>query len=408
MKNKITIESLLNSFDFLKNDDIVSYEFSIRNMPRDWNFMMMMGVFKVINNIYFFKVDFDILDSLSDTLGYEYNFSDEFIEFLRKFRFSGDVCCIPEGEIIFPGDPIMTITGKISEIELIKNMVTFELSKNIGTLSHCIRCFLASNNVPIINTSNNLLTSELSHISGFDGTTNILSHVKDKVPLVANIDSISCVLRTEYYKNKGIRILDFNDINNTLKSISKTDNNSIKIRDKNLDVNLERIKKSKINVGSILVSCKDNTLKLHKASMLLQTWSANIFTEVELTHVNVESYPVYNQTQDKYLMVPTSGESTLPGVKQVYIDQRNKQWNHLISLKSLAQEELDPLIEIFIKNGEIVQEEIDIKAKRSVCNGSLISVPNKLLCLDKKINKPLKIHRSILDKYYKTYGELNG
>ena len=408
MKNKITVENLLNSFDFFKNDDIVSYEFSIRDMSKDWNFMMMMGVFNAINDIYFFKVDYDILDNLYLDIGYKYNFSDKFIDYLRNFRFTGDIYCIPEGEIIFPGDPIMTIKGKISEIELIKNMVIDILSENIGIMSHCTRCFLASDGIPIINTSNNLLISKLSYMSGFKGTTNLLSNVKDQVPLITNVNNISCVLKTENYNNRGIRILDFHDINKAISYIQEAKNCSIKIRDKNLDVNLERIKKSGINIKSILISCPDDILKLYKVSMLSQMWPATIFTDIKQTYINVESYPVYNHTQDKYLMIPTSGQSTLPGVKQVYIDQRNKQWNHVISLDNLAHEGLDPLIEIFVKDGKLVQEEIDIKAKRSVCNGSLISIPNKLLSLDKHIDRPLKIHRSILDKYYKTYGELNG
>ena len=162
MKSKINIESLLNSFDFFKNKDIVSYEFSIRDMPVEWNFMIMMGVIDAIKETYFFTIDNDILDELYEDSWLKYNFSDEFLNFLEDFTFSGSIQSIPDGEIIFPGDPIMTISGTISEIELVKNIIMDTLSKNIGTMSHCTRCFIASNGISLVNTSRNLLTSKLS------------------------------------------------------------------------------------------------------------------------------------------------------------------------------------------------------------------------------------------------------
>jgi hypothetical protein len=406
MKNRITIESLLNSFDFFGNKDIVSYEFSVRNVPKYWNFMVMMGIREALSEVYFYRVDDDNIDELFDSFGFKYNLTDEFMYFVQDFRFTGDIQCIPEGEVVFPGDPIMTVTGAVSEIELIKNVIVDTLSKNIGTMTQCARCFLAANGTPIVNTSRSLLSSKLSYMAGFNGTTNISSNVKYKIPLFTNIDNISYVLSKNEKPNRDIRILDFNDIK---LSLARDDcrGGIIKVRDKNLDVNLNRIADSGYDASSIMISCPDDIPRLSKASLLSQLWPATIFTNVKPVCVEVEAYPVYNHTQKKRLMVPTSGESTLPGIKKVYLDQRNGLWNHVISIDDLTQEGIDPLIEIVMKDGEIIEESIDIKATRSVCNGSLLSIPNELLNLNKSVDRPFKIHRSILDKYYQAYGELN-
>lgn len=406
MKNRITIENLLNSFDFFKDKDIISYEFSIRNIPKNWNFMIMMGVRDAIEEVYSFEINNDTIDELYDKIGFKYNLSDDFMNFIRDYRFTGDIQCIPEGEIIFPGDPIMTITGKISEIELIKNTIIDILSKNIGTMTHCVRCFISSNNTPIVNTSHSLLSSKLSYIAGFGGTTNISANVKYKIPLFTNVDSISYILNRDEKINRNIKILDFNDMGTTLKSNSSK-NYIAKIRDKNLDINLERIKASGHDISSLIISCPDKIDRLSKASILSKSLSTTIFTDTKSTYVEVESYPVYNHTQNKYFMIPTSGNSTLPGIKKAYLDQRNGLWSHVISIDDLTQKDISPLIEIFMKDGKIIEEDIDIKAKRSICNGSLVSVPKELLSLNTSVNKPFKIHRSILDKYYQSYGELN-
>ena len=406
MKNRIMIESLLNSFDFFKNKDIVSYEFSVRNIPKNWNFMIMMGVREVLKEFYLYEVDDDTIDELFNDFGFKYNLTDEFINFVQDFVFTGDIQCVPEGEIIFPAEPIMTVTGTISEIELVKNIVIDILSKNIGTITHCARCFLASGGVPIVNTSHSLLSSKLSYMAGFDGVTNISSNVRYKIPLFTNVDNISYVLNKSERPIRDIRILDFNDIELSLTQDSHK-NNIIKIRDKNLDVNLKRIEDSKLGIVSIIISCPDDILKLSKASILSQSWPATIFTNVKPVCIEIEAYPVYNHTQKKRFMIPTSGESTLPGVKKVYLDQRNGSWNHVISIDDLTQKNIYPLTEDVMKAGEIIEKDIDMEATRVVCNGSLLSIPNKLLSLDKSVNRPFKIHRSILDKYYQAYGELN-
>jgi hypothetical protein len=406
MKNRISIENLLNSFSFINSNDIVSYEFSIRKIPNDWNFTIMMGIYDIINKIIDFRIDDTFIDELYDSISYKYNFSDKFLRFLEDFQFTGDLQCIPEGEIIFPGEPIMILTGKVSEIEIIKNIIIEELSKNIGTITHCVRCLLASNEVSLISTSYDPLASKLSYIAGFKAITDLSSSIKFNIPLANNINNVSYILNSKEEICNDTRILDFNDISRTLKNIELNRSCVVKVHNKNLDINLQRIKKSGLGVKSLLVTCSDDTTKIYKVSQISHLYPTSILINPQLKNVNVESYPVYNHTQNKYLMVPTSGISTLPGVKQVYIDKR-KKWHHLISIDSLIQEGLDPLIETFVKRGKPTQREIDIEAKRAVCNGSLISIPSEFLNLNSIISQPLKIHRSILDKYYKAYGDLH-
>jgi nicotinate phosphoribosyltransferase len=57
-------------------------------------------------------------------------FDEDFLEFLRTFKFTGDVYAVPEGTVVFPGEPILTVKAPVIEAQLIEtailNMMNFQ------------------------------------------------------------------------------------------------------------------------------------------------------------------------------------------------------------------------------------------------------------------------------------------
>lgn len=66
-----------------------------------------------INNLHFSEEDLAYLSSLE-------LFDDAFIDELRNFHFSGDIDAIPEGTIVFPGEPLVRVIAPIFEAQLIE------------------------------------------------------------------------------------------------------------------------------------------------------------------------------------------------------------------------------------------------------------------------------------------------
>ncbi len=66
-----------------------------------------------ILNLKFGKEEIDYLKSLNI-------FCDEFIEYLKTFKFTGDVYAVPEGTVVFPGEPILTVKAPIMQAQLIE------------------------------------------------------------------------------------------------------------------------------------------------------------------------------------------------------------------------------------------------------------------------------------------------
>lgn len=72
-----------------------------------------------INNLHFDEEDLEYLDSLNI-------FSKDFLERLKTFRFTGDMKSVPEGTLIFPYEPILTVSAPIFEAQLIETaLLTF-------------------------------------------------------------------------------------------------------------------------------------------------------------------------------------------------------------------------------------------------------------------------------------------
>lgn len=49
-----------------------------------------------------------------------YNFSDEFIKYLKNFKFTGDIYAIPDGTPVFPNEPLLTVKAPLIEAQIVE------------------------------------------------------------------------------------------------------------------------------------------------------------------------------------------------------------------------------------------------------------------------------------------------
>lgn len=73
-------------------------------------------VIEYIENLRFSKEDLDYLRSLK-------LFDEDFMKLLADFRFSGDIYAVPEGTVIFPQEPILTVKARLFEAQLIETAI---------------------------------------------------------------------------------------------------------------------------------------------------------------------------------------------------------------------------------------------------------------------------------------------
>ncbi len=73
-------------------------------------------VVKYILNLNFGKDEIDYLRSLGI-------FDEKFLTYLESFKFTGNVYAVPEGTVVFPGEPILTVKAPIMQAQLIETAI---------------------------------------------------------------------------------------------------------------------------------------------------------------------------------------------------------------------------------------------------------------------------------------------
>lgn len=94
----------------------VVFDVFYRVNPSGNGFAITAGLEQVIDyikNLHFSDSDIDYLSSFNI-------FSDEFLEYLRGFKFSGDIYAIPEGTIVFPTEPLVRVKAPIIEAQIVE------------------------------------------------------------------------------------------------------------------------------------------------------------------------------------------------------------------------------------------------------------------------------------------------
>ncbi len=80
-------------------------------------------VVEYVTNLHFGREEIDYLKSLNI-------FSDRFLKFLEDFKFTGDIYAVPEGTVVFPGEPILTVKAPVMQAQLIEtailNIINFQ------------------------------------------------------------------------------------------------------------------------------------------------------------------------------------------------------------------------------------------------------------------------------------------
>lgn len=105
---------------FLRNmNDIAYFDVFFRNVPDKGGYAIVAGLEQIIDYIENLKFDEEDIQYLRE----QKMFSEDFLNYLKNFKFSGDIWAIPEGTPVFPGEPLLTVRAPIIEAQLLETML---------------------------------------------------------------------------------------------------------------------------------------------------------------------------------------------------------------------------------------------------------------------------------------------
>ena len=127
-------------------DTVTYFDMFFRRVPDNGGFAIMAGLEQLIeymNNLEFTKEDIEYLESLN-------LFNEEFIDYLRNFKFSCDVWAVPEGTVIFPHEPIVTVRGPAMQALMLETMLLLTINHQSLIATKANRIVRAAEDRPVM------------------------------------------------------------------------------------------------------------------------------------------------------------------------------------------------------------------------------------------------------------------
>ena len=111
---------------FEKNieDKIAYFDMYFRRVPDGGGYCIMAGVEQLIEYLSSLKFTDDDINYLRS----KNIFSEAFLEYLRNFKFSCDVWAVPEGNPVFPNQPLVTVRGPVVQAQFVETMILLTIN----------------------------------------------------------------------------------------------------------------------------------------------------------------------------------------------------------------------------------------------------------------------------------------
>ena len=197
-----------------------------RKNPFGNGYVVVAGLEQVIDYVLNIKFSKEDIDFLRDN----FDFEDEFLEYLSSFKFTGDIYALKEGTVAFPNEPLLTVKAPIIQAQFLESAILNIINHQtlIATKAARIKQVTGDDGISEFGLRRAqgpdaaIFGTRASIIGGFDSTSNVLAAKKFNIP-ASGTYSHSWIMsfESEYeafyeyarcFKNNIILLLDTYDV----------------------------------------------------------------------------------------------------------------------------------------------------------------------------------------------------
>ena len=172
-------------------DKITYFDLFFRSVPDNGGFAVAAGleqVIKYIRDLHFEEGDIDYLRSRGI-------FSEGFLDYLRHFRFTGDIWAVPEGTPVFPREPLVTVRAPAIEAQLLETFMLMQVNHQSLIATKANRIVRAAEGRAVLEFGSRraqgadaaVLGARAAYIGGCAGTACVLADQLYGVPAAGTI-----------------------------------------------------------------------------------------------------------------------------------------------------------------------------------------------------------------------------
>ncbi len=183
--------TMAQSYFHSKKFESATFSLFIRSYPPGRGYFVCTGLEDILGYLAGLVFEEDAIDYLRST-GI---FADDFLEFLKGVRFTGDVWAIPEGRLLFKDEPILEISAPIIEAQIVETLVINQINLQTLIATKASRCVHAAQGRSVVDFSlrrtqgidAGMKVARASYITGCTATSNVLAGKRYGIPIVGTM-----------------------------------------------------------------------------------------------------------------------------------------------------------------------------------------------------------------------------
>ncbi len=173
-------------FEMGRRDEIAYFDVFFRTVPDRGGLAIFAGLEQIIDYVKNLRFTEDDIAFLRE----KKLFSEAFLDYLRTFRFTGDIWSMKEGTPIFPGEPILTVRAPIIEAQIIETFILLTINLQSLVATKAIRIVRAAKGRPVAEFGSRraqgaqgaILGARAAYIGGCSSTACTISDMTYGVP----------------------------------------------------------------------------------------------------------------------------------------------------------------------------------------------------------------------------------
>lgn len=161
------------------------FEVFTRHLPDGRRYGVTGGIGRILDAVENFRFGEAELRALAR----EHVCDEETLDWLRDYRFRGRIDGYPEGELYFPGSPVLTVRGTFAEAVLLETVILSILNHDSAVAAAAARMVSAANGRRIIEMGSRrtheeaaVASARASYLAGFTATSNLQAGSRYGIP----------------------------------------------------------------------------------------------------------------------------------------------------------------------------------------------------------------------------------
>ena len=242
-----------------KQDEEVYFDIFFRNNPFEGGYTISGGLEETINYIKNFKFDEKEIEYLRELN----TFTDEFLDYLKNLKFTGDIYAVEDGTMVFPNEPVLTVKADVITAQLLETALLTNFNHGALVTTAAKRITNEAKNIPVMEfgarrargMDSAIEASKHAFVGGCVGTSNTYAGMKYDIPVLGTM-AHSLITESEdeyeaflkYAKSNPDNCVFLVDTYDTLKSGIP---NAIKVANDYLTPNGYKFKGIRIDSGDL-------------------------------------------------------------------------------------------------------------------------------------------------------------